>query len=171
MTKKLEELFDLPEATNLADEIELKDSVRIAEEQQEQRQQIQTLDNALDKIDAALPSVKDINTSDSELDELAALATENFTELMSLGMNVEPRFGAEIFSTASSLLGHAITAKNAKIDKKLKVVQLQIQKARLDLQKKKMEDDFGDTPEEGHAQELDRNVLLAQILDQNKKDK
>jgi len=69
---------------------------------------------------------------------------------------------------ASNMLGHAINAKNAKVDKKLKVVQLQIQKARLDLQAKKLEDN---EPPEGEAKELDRNAILAEILKQNKSSK
>jgi hypothetical protein len=37
---------------------------------------------------------------------------------MDLGFQVESRFSSEIFNSASSMLGHAITAKTAKINKK-----------------------------------------------------
>ncbi len=124
------------------------------------------MDSTLDKIDAALPTVRDINTSDAELDRLSKLAEDSFSELMELGMNVEPMKGSEIFSTASSLLGHAIAAKNAKVNNKLRVVALQIQKARLDLQALKMGD--GDQPMDGESKLLDRNTILDAILKQTK---
>jgi hypothetical protein len=163
MTKKLEELFDLADFDQQDEgEVEVKTEIAVHQEQ------IQALDATLDKIDSALPSVRDINTSDEELDHLAKLAEDGFSELMELGMNVEPMRGSEIFSTASSLLGHAISAKNSKIDKKLKIVQLQIQKARLDLAARKLD---GNEPTEGEARELDRNDILAAILEQKNSDK
>jgi hypothetical protein len=68
------------------------------------------------------------------------------------------------------MLGHAITAKTAKMDKKLRMIQLQMQKARLDHQIKKDNiNDNVDAPVEGHGIILDRNELLKQIL--GKKDK
>jgi hypothetical protein len=77
-------------------------------------------------------------------------------------MNVEPRYAGVIFQTAGVLLGHAITAKQAKLDKKLRMVDLQLKKARLDQTAAKN----GDTPAaiEGQGVVLDRNALLAQIL-------
>jgi hypothetical protein len=53
---------------------------------------------------------------------------------MDLGMQVDSRFASEIFSVASNMLGHAITAKTAKMDKKLKMIDLQLKKMRLDQQ-------------------------------------
>ena len=86
-------------------------------------------------------------------------------------MNVEPRFSGVILQTAGTLLGHAITAKTAKLDKKLKMVQLQLAKAKHDHQVKK---DAGkaqdDSPLDGEGIVLDRNDLLKQIL-ANRQDK
>ena len=130
----------------------------------ENRELITEVDRAIDKIDAALPTVRDLETGDNELDELARLAQSKAEDLIDLGMNVEPRFSGVILQTAGIMLGHAITAKTAKLDKKLKMVQLQLAKAKLDHQIKK---DAG-TPEEqaveGHGVVLDRNDLLKQIL-------
>ncbi len=157
MTKKLEDLFDLAD-------MEPEAEVEIGTEIEVSKTQLRELDTTLDKIDSALPSVRDLDTSDVELDRLSKLAEDSFQQLMELGMNVEARLGFEIFSTASSLLGHAIAAKNAKIDKKLKVVQLQIQKARLDLQARKLNE--GDDPIDGESTLLDRNSILDAILKQ-----
>jgi hypothetical protein len=155
MTKKLETFFNLGETPADSDTEEPAfDS--------EQINQMQAIDEAIDKIDAALPTVRDLESADKEMDELAALAKNKFDDLMDLGMNVEPRYAGVIFQTAGVLLGHAITAKQAKLDKKLRMVDLQLKKARLDQTAAKN----GDAPEaiEGQGVVLDRNALLAQIL-------
>ncbi len=158
MTKKLEDLFDLPSQADIEPDV--------VETIAEDRQIIQALDESIDKIDAALPTVRNIESSDAELDDIAKRATDTFEELMSLGMNVEPRHGAEIFNTAGTMLNTALSAKNAKMVNKLKIVQLQLQKARLDFQKEKAAEEG---PAEGEAETLDRNALLAQIIEMNKK--
>ena len=158
MTRKLEDLFDLPSSV----EIETNDDTPTIEEAQTQ---LAAIDIAIDKIDTALPAVRDLDASDGEMDELADLAKDSYKDLMDLGMQVDSRFASEIFNVAGTMLGHAITAKTAKMNKKLKVIDLQLKKMRLDQQ----------TPEEqqiatAQGQVLNRNDLLERLLkgkDQN----
>jgi hypothetical protein len=159
MTKKLEEMFNLASA-----DITSEESQQLINNNKEL---IKEVNVAIDKIDAALPFVRDLETADTELDNLAGLAEEKAKDLIDLGMNVDPRFAGVILQTASNMLGHAITAKTAKMDKKLRTIQLQLQKARLDHQISKDSgiDDTGAI--EGKGILLDRNELLQQIL--NKK--
>jgi hypothetical protein len=154
MTKKLEQLFDLPEAPDDADPIGTIN---------DRNETITEINLAIDKIDAALPGVRDLEAADEEMDSLAKLAQDKFNDLMDLGMNVEPRYAGVIFQTAGTLLGHAIVAKQAKLDKKLRMVDLQLKKARLD-QVKAKETPPGEAAIEGQGFVLDRNALLAQIL-------
>jgi len=88
-------------------------------------------------------------------------------------MNVEARFSGHILATAGTLLGHAITAKQAKLDKKLKMVDLQLKKMRLDQQAAKdAEKNDGNKlldAEDGKGMILDRNELLKQILGKSDK--
>ena len=93
------------------------------------------------------------------MDELADLAKASYSDLMDLGMQVDSRFASEIFGVASNMLGHAITAKTAKLDKKLKMIDLQLKKARLDQQ-------TSDDPATPQAQGmvLNRNELLDRIM-------
>jgi hypothetical protein len=160
MTKKLEELFNLPK--NLPEDVTPEEAKTVFAEQKETFSEI---DIAIDKIDSALPGVKGLDASDDEMDELASLAKSRFEDLMDLGMNVDSRFSGTIFQTAGVLLGHAITAKQAKMDKKLKMIDLQLKKMRLDHQVKQ---DSGNGQSgssiEGEGMLLDRNTLLAQIL-------
>jgi len=161
MTQKLSELFNLPPAEETTPE-QAETTI------EENRALIEEVDGAIDKIDAALPFVADLDTSDKELDDLSDLAKEKFQDLIDLGMNVEARFSGHILATAGTLLGHAITAKQAKLDKKLRMVDLQLKKARLDAQIAKDSDKSdGDKivdAEDGRAIILDRNELLKQIL-------
>jgi len=80
-----------------------------------------------------LPSVKGLgDASDAEFDALAQRATDAYDDLMDLGMNVEARYSGRIFEVAGGMLKNAIDAKAAKIDKKLKMIELQLKKAKLD---------------------------------------
>ena len=162
MTKKLADLFDLPDTDNISPVTPNEALQSIAEN----REIIEQVNDAIDKIDTALPTVRDLSATDQELDDLANLAKDKFQDLMDLGMNMDPRFAGVVLQSASTLLGHAITAKTAKIDKKLKMVQLQLQKARLDHQISK--DSPEGKPIEGQGIVLDRNALLDQILQKNK---
>jgi hypothetical protein len=65
-------------------------------------------------------------------------------------------------------LGHAITAKQAKLDKKLRMVDLQLKKMRLDHQLKQDGVGVGNDAIDGQGVVLDRNALLAQILNKPK---
>ena len=164
MTQKLSELFNLQPSEDISAE-EVEHTI------EENREMIQAVDMAIDKIDAALPMVADLDTSDKELDELSDLAKEKFQDLIDLGMNVEARFSGHILATAGTLLGHAITAKQAKLDKKLRMVDLQLKKARLDMQLKQAEQkNDGEKildAEDGQGVVIDRNELLKQILGKN----
>jgi len=162
MTQKLEELFNLPPRENPDATAEEAEAVI-----EENREMIYAVDDAIDKIDAALPFVNDLDRSDKELDELSDLAKEKFQDLIDLGMNVEARFSGHILATAGTLLGHAITAKQAKLDKKLRMIDLQLKKARLDQQAQKNDGEKLVDAEDGKAVVIDRNELLAQLL--NKK--
>ena len=158
MTRKLEELFDLPPTTEEVDAA----VPSIAEN----RTAIQTLDAAIDKIDAALPAVRGLESTDTEMDELAGLATASYKDLMDLGMQVDSRFASEIFGVASNMLGHAITAKTAKLDKKLKMIDLQMKKVRFD-QQQADKDPEGAAAQQGQGHVLSRNELLERILGKN----
>jgi hypothetical protein len=110
-----------------------------------------------------LPQVRGLEASDNEMDDLAELAKNSYKDLMDLGMQVDSRFASEIFNSASSMLGHAITAKTAKINKKLKMLDLQLKKAQLDHKISSKTEEIESTPM-GEGNLLDRNELLKTIL-------
>lgn len=163
MTKKLSELFDLP-AENEPDH----QNEQVIEQAEMQEITQEAYDN-LDKIEGALPQVKGLEAADSEMDDLAQLAQDSYKDLMDLGMQVDSRFASEIFGVAGTMLGHAITAKTAKINKKLKMIDLQLKKAQLDQKAMSQTKEIENTPV-GEGSLVDRNELLRQILANKKSD-
>jgi hypothetical protein len=158
MNKKLEDLFELASSD---------ESNYLTEPLPEQTQEVtETALSSLEKIEAALPQVRGLESADNEMDDLAELATNSYKDLMDLGMQVEARFSSEIFNSAGTMLGHAITAKTAKINKKLKMLDLQLKKAALDQKKSSKEEEIDSIPL-GEGQSLDRNELLKAFTRKN----
>ena len=153
MTKKLEDLFDLADAEDVKQEDSETTEVVV--------KKLEAALQDVDKVDAALPTVRDLETSDAELDEIAETAKNTFNDLMDLGMNVEARYSGDVFNNASRMLETALTAKTNKINKKLKMVELQIKKAQLDL--KQREGGYEESID-GDGIVIDRNALMREIL-------
>lgn len=118
MRTKLHEFFDLPDDGQLPESDE--DEQDITLEQAEET--IAEYEQKLDKIKI----VDDLLEADKEFDTLAELATEKFKEVSDLGMQVEANHAGKILGAASTLLGLAISAKSAKINKKLKIMELKM---------------------------------------------
>ena len=158
MTKKLEELFDIASQ----EENELNEPIPgVAREVT-----LEAISN-LEKIETALPTVRGLEASDQELDTLATMAQTSFQDLMDLGMQVDSRFSGDIFSVASNMLNHAITAKTAKLNKKLKMIDLQLKKATLDQRQAKVDEKIDNIPLGEVGQHLDRNELLRVLSGKN----
>lgn len=155
MTKKLQELFEMP-----LSEDEMGLTVPIPSDAQEITSDALT---NLEKIENALPQVRGLESADNEMDGLAELATNSYKDLMDLGMQVDSRFSSEIFGVASTMLGHAITAKTAKLNKKLKMIDLQLKKAALDQKNIAKTEEIEATPL-GEGKTLDRNELLKMLV-------
>ena len=152
MTKKLEKEFDLPpmeevieKAKEKANEKTIgetedpKNETRQEEVQQEGSEQsesesgessksnsqsiIKALSTA-EKIDRALTQVTGLDSEDVDMDTYSQEAMKSYKDLMDLGMNVEVRHSGKLFEVASSMLKNAVDAKNAKLEKKLRMVEL-----------------------------------------------
>src|SRR5210317_1521203 len=132
MTKKLEDLLNLPDAKEIIQEAE-------AQEEEQQKYQIEETNKTMrdiaefDKISSALPQVKGLGEmADKELNEVADKAMTAYEDLMDLGMNVEQRYSGRVFEVAGTFLKTGLDAKIAKLDKKLKMVELQLKKEKMD---------------------------------------
>lgn len=164
MNKKLEETLDLEPVTKVdfLESDEVNDATELMTSE--------TIEK-IDKISASMPSVRELEASDLEMDEISTLAIDAFKELQDLGNNVEVKYAGEIFGAASNMLGHALTARKNKIERKLNTIELQLKKMRLDIMKEKnsKNNDLDGNETEGKAFVLDRNALISKILEENKK--
>jgi hypothetical protein len=169
MTKKLEELLNLPENKEIIDPEIIEEEVAPKEKRQRRKEERERLRDIaeFDKIAEALPAVKGLgHMADEELNDIADKAIKAYEDLMDLGMNVESRYSGRMFEVAGNMLKVSLDAKVAKLDKKLKMVELQLKKQKLDT----------DTVSEGNFTEgagyvvTDRNSLIDRLkgLDKDK---
>jgi hypothetical protein len=138
MTRQLEKVFDLPDMTKE----EMEDALEVA-------------DSVTREMRAIDPKGDDV--LDTEIDDIAKKAMNSYDDLMNLGMNVEARFAAPIFDSASKMLGHAVTAKLGKAQKKLKEAELKLKAIKM-----------GEMDRAGDTQEItatvwDRNQLIKSL--------
>ena len=167
MTKKLEELLNLPDSKEIVDDA--KTEVKKSKKETAVIEQEETF-NALeefDKIAGALPRVKGLgDKADAELEDIAQRALTAYEDLMDLGMNVEARYSGRVFETAGGMLKTALDSKVAKMDKKLKMIELQLKKEKLDKDNSPAGD--GDIVNgEGYVV-TDRNSLLEKLKNMDK---
>jgi hypothetical protein len=130
MTKRLEDLLNLPESNSLL--LEEKKVIRQAEDK------VRILDEDLGPVDIServdqitdeLPVAAGLGSAaDKELDRIANKAIKAYDDLMDLGMNIEMRYSARIFEVAGQMLKTSLDAKSAKINKKLRMLELQLKK-------------------------------------------
>ena len=130
MTKKLEELLDLPDSKEIIAEAKVQEENKQKAEQAIVEQQDDARSIAeLDKIASALPAVKGLgDKADAELEDIAQRALTAYEDLMDLGMNVESRYSGRVFEVAGGMLKTSLDAKTAKLDKKLKMIELQLKR-------------------------------------------
>ena len=162
MTKKLEELFNLDEKSDT--EKVSSDAVVEETSDKEKHEQIKSLDDsmqAMANITGDLPQIRELDSlNEKDLDHLADKAEKAYDDLMDLGMNVEVRYSGRIFEVASSMLKNAVDAKTAKVDKKLKAIDLQLKKMKLDQDSPEDPNDVLDG--KGYVM-LDRNELMKKL--------
>jgi len=168
MTKKLEDLLNLPESKEIIEEAEVQETEQQSYHLEQQKETMRDIAE-FDKISSALPQVKGLgDLADKELSEVSDKAMQAYEDLMDLGMNVEARYSGRVFEVAGNMLKTNLDAKVAKLNKKLKMVKLQLKKEKLDSDKgKKGDSDFVNG--EGYVV-TDRNSLLEKLkgLDKDK---
>lgn len=166
MTKKLEDLLNMDDSKEIIKQAEQQEKEQSKHEiaHQESFRDIAEFD----KIASALPAVKGLgDKADAELEDIAQRALTAYEDLMDLGMNVESRYSGRVFEVAGGLLKTSLDAKTAKLDKKLKMIELQLKKQKMDQDGSPNED--GMISGEGYVV-TDRNSLLERLkgLDKDK---
>ena len=166
MTKRLEELFNIGPVDDESEtelvEPDFDDDIEEVIEVDTETE-IMEISEAMElatRINTALAEVRGMEEHDGEMDEIAQKALDNFDQLMSLGMNLTDMAAGPVFGSATQMLKVALDARDSKVNRKLKQVDMMIKKANLDHRK--------DTAKGGEAQQVqpnvyDRNELLKML--------
>jgi hypothetical protein len=158
MTKKMEEFFNLP---TIEPEVEEEPPAKTKEQIMVEAREIYSALTTAEKIDYALPTVVGLDMHDSEMDAIASKAVKTFEDLISLGGNVPDIHAGKIYEVAGQMLKTALEAKNAKAEKKLRMIELQLKKVRAE----QIDLDQGNGERKGsNGGEFDRNELLKYIV-------
>jgi hypothetical protein len=158
MTKKMEEFFNLPPS----DEPEVEDlPTKTREELMIEAREIYSALSTAEKVDIALPTVVGLDTHDTEMDDIASKAVRTFNDLIALGGNVPDMHAGKIYEVGAQMLKIALEAKNAKAERKLKMIDLQLKKVRAE----QIDIDQGNGNRKlAGGGEFDRNELLKYIV-------
>jgi len=161
MTKRLDETFDIEYQDDHEDE-----DKSVTELIAESDQILNSITN-VEKIDTALSTVSGLQEHDNDMDNISTKALQSYSDLCDLGMNVPDANAARIFEVAATMLRTALDSKDAKVNRKLKTIELQLKKAKLDWE---MAGSRAGAGTEDVGQEFDRNELLARVIDSRKED-
>ena len=156
----MEEFFDLLPVEESEIEVVEEKINKSKEELFAEAETIYTAMSTVEKIDYALPTVTGLDTHDNDMDDIAKKAVDTFNDLISLGGNVPDMHAGKIFEVAGQMLKTALEAKNAKAEKKLRMIELQLKKVRAE--QADLEGSGTGKPSTGN--EFDRNQLLKYIV-------
>jgi hypothetical protein len=158
----MEDFFSLPTATEISVEALVESTPAKTKDQLmvEANEIFNSLTTA-EKVDHALPTVIGLDSHDTEMDDISAKAIKTFEDLISLGGNVPDMHAGKIYEVAGQMLKTALEAKNAKAEKKLRMIELQLKKVRAE----QIDIDQGNGDRKSTSGgEFDRNELLKYIV-------
>tara|TARA_R110002074_G_C12380169_1_gene652341 strand:- start:39 stop:593 length:555 start_codon:yes stop_codon:yes gene_type:complete len=181
MTQKLSDTFNLPPIEDISldfdddNEIEPSSEEVIKQLTEQISNKSATMDMSM-KVDAALPMVLGLDAIDKEMDDYATKAIDAFDDIVDLAKNVDDRNAAALLDSASKMLSAAITAKQTKMDKKIKMIELQMRKERLDMDNRKVNHIINKGLPDDGPESIDgrlignRSEMLAEIMKNIKDD-
>jgi hypothetical protein len=155
----MEDFFNLPSLDEDSDD-ELPPT-KTKEQLMIEAKEIYSSLTTAEKVDTALPTVVGLDSHDDEMDDIASKAVKTFEDLVVLGGNVPDIHAGKIYEVAGQMLKTALEAKNAKAEKKLRMIELQLKKVRaeqIDL------DQGNGERKNATGGEFDRNELLRYIV-------
>jgi len=174
VTNKLKDMLNMDDGDDEINDVEEVDSIPMELPPEKTKEEIMTeagqIMNSLsnsEKVDSALSLVNGLDSHDADMDDIAVKALSSYKDLCDLGFNISDQHAGKIYEVAAQMLKTALDARDAKVSKKLKMIELQIKKMRVD----KYADESGkDTGNGGSGSEFDRNELLKHFADIAKQD-
>lgn len=157
MTKSLENEFNLPPS-----EEEIEKQHQMIEQRREDAVKIMNALTTTEKIDTALQMVSELDEYEDEMNSVAKNAMDSYKDVMALGMNSPIANSSRILEVANNFLRTALDAMSSKTATKLKIVEMQLRKARLEI-------DTGEVQGTGDA--LDHRGLIELLQQKVMQDK
>lgn len=163
MTKRIEEVLDLPSLESLLDDEAVSP---------ETDAMIASIANALEHNEAEIEkSLIDPDGSREharEMDEIYAAAMNAHKELLDMGFNMEPKNAGTIIEPSARYLELALKASQNKTDARMKSIKLKLDKEKQDILLKKHQEE-GVIESESPVEEtesgvlMDRNALIREL--------
>lgn len=150
MTRQLEETLNINSRFGNEDEVVSNIQNDVIE--------IKSKLSSAEKIDFALTSVTGLDEHDHEMDSIASKAMIAYQDAINFGMSCTEQNAGKILDSAASLLKTALEAKDAKVTKKLKMIELMIKKHKLEQDSKS-----GGNEDAGPGEGFDRNDIIRMI--------
>ena len=154
MTQQLEEFFILSPLDEAVAPVITKEQIML-----EARSVYSALTTA-EKVDHALPTVIGLEKHDQEMDHISTRALRTFEDLITLGNNVPDMHAGKVYEVAGQMLKTALEANNSKADKKMRMIELQLKKIRIE----QIDVEMGNTARPGSGTDFDRNELLKHLV-------
>ena len=154
MTQQLEEFFNLSPLDEAVAPVITKEQIML-----EARSVYSALTTA-EKVDHALPTVIGLEKHDQEMDHISTRALRTFEDLITLGNNVPDMHAGKVYEVAGQMLKTALEANNSKADKKMRMIELQLKKIRIE----QIDVEMGNTARPGSGTDFDRNELLKHLV-------
>lgn len=160
---KLEDTFNIPDTIN--EIVEKAD--QICENMEEDDNLLEQVSNMVNSIN--LKKNLDMETYDKEMDEISDATLREFSELVTIGKDVETRHMGEVFSAAAQMAKIAHDARTNKMNARIKWMELELRKQRNDQIQDKQDFEMGEKGQGvEQGQSYDRNDII-DLLDQWKK--
>lgn len=152
MSRRLEDLINIPSINDMKEAIDKTEELSAAIDQSGVEFTLN------EKLEAALPIVADIMAHDSDMDDIAKKAIDSYNDLCDMADNTPAMYSGKIYEVAANMLRTAMDAREAKLQKKLRIVEMQLKKLRID----KVRDESGssDSGANSNSNTFDRNELL-----------
>ena len=168
MTKKLEETLNLASPEDLGIEevaeevVEEKDVDALFEEVEHIKQDLAVAE----QVDHELSNVGSLGKHDKEMDDIAMKALQSYKDLTDLSVTMTDNYIARVYEVSATMLKVALDARDSKANRKIKTLELQMKKMKLDSD---LGSEEGGSSESNKGNQFNRNEILELIKKDNDK--
>jgi hypothetical protein len=153
---KLEETFNLPETIQCIED-SAEDIINHFADDEDDKFDISSYEQ---KMEISMVEFAELDVYTKEMDEIANKTMSEFSDIVSMGKDVETRHAGEFFSAAAQMAKISLDAKNNKMTAKLKLLELQLRKQRNDQIDQKQKATIGESEDNVDSKSLTHDELL-----------